>query len=61
MVFGNRLGFILEPALVGAGAAAWVLPVAVGIIVGAAAIAAVLMVRVTLSPGSDTVPEVGVP
>lgn len=60
LVFGNRLGFIAQPALVGAGAAVWGLPFAVAATVTVAAAASLIALRLTLgrtgavAPASDS-------
>jgi predicted MFS family arabinose efflux permease len=49
LTVGTRLGFMVAPALIGVAAAAWSLPLAIGVVVCLAAIACLLTVRLTIA------------
>jgi predicted MFS family arabinose efflux permease len=53
LTVGNRLGFMVAPALIGAAATAWSLPLAIAVVVGLAAIATAFTIRLTLK-GAET-------
>lgn len=63
LTVGTRLGFLVAPAVIGAGAAAWGLPTALGVIVGVAGVASMMAVRLALGtsgPVDDSLPDTGV-
>jgi predicted MFS family arabinose efflux permease len=62
LTVGNRLGFMVAPALIGVAATAWSLPVAMAVIVSLAAAASLLAVRLTLTDtrANDSLPGQGV-
>jgi hypothetical protein len=63
LTVGTRLGFLVAPAVIGAGAAAWGLPTALGVIVGVAGVASMMAVRLALGtsgPVDDSLPGTGV-
>jgi hypothetical protein len=63
LTVGTRLGFMVSPALIGVAATAWGLPTALAVVVGVAAVASMLVIRLTLGSGGsvrDSLPETGV-
>ena len=48
LTVGTRLGFMVAPALIGLAATAWSLPSALGVVVGIAAVASLLTIRLTI-------------
>lgn len=59
LTVGTRLGFMVAPALIGLAATSWDLPVAVGVIVGLAAVSSTIAIRLTLGapgPVRDSLP-----
>jgi hypothetical protein len=54
---------MVSPALIGVAATAWSLPTALAVVVGVAAVASMLVIRLTLGSGGsvrDSLPETGV-
>jgi Na+/melibiose symporter-like transporter len=60
LTVGTRLGFMVAPALIGVAAIAWGLPTALAVIVGAAALATTLSIRLALGTAAhplDSIPD----
>jgi MFS family permease len=63
LTVGTRLGFMVASALIGVAATSWRLPTALAVVIGAAAGASMIAIRLTLVtpvPAHDSVPETGV-
>lgn len=63
LTVGTRVGFMAAPALIGVAATAWSLPAALGVVVGLAAIASLLAIRLTIATRQaidDSLPDPGV-
>ncbi|HSO48911.1 MAG TPA: hypothetical protein VLS86_00070 [Acidimicrobiia bacterium] len=63
LTVGTRLGVMVSPALIGVAATAWGLPTALAVVVGVAAVASMLVIRLTLGSGGsvrDSLQETGV-
>ena len=63
LTVGTRLGFMVSPALVGAAATTWNLPTALAVVVGVAAVASMITIRLTLGDAQslrDSLPGSGV-
>lgn len=63
LTVGTRLGFMVAPALIGVGASAWGLPTALAVIVGVAALASMIAIRLTIGTtesSDDSIPGAGV-
>jgi predicted MFS family arabinose efflux permease len=59
LTVGTRLGFMAAPALIGVAATSWGLPAAIGVVVGAAAVASAVSISLTLAraePVRDSLP-----
>jgi predicted MFS family arabinose efflux permease len=59
LTVGTRLGFMVSPALIGMAAGAWSLPTAIAVVVGMAAVASTVAIRLTMGrpvPVHDSLP-----
>lgn len=63
LTVGTRLGFMVSPALIGAAATTWNLPTALAVVVGVAAVASMITIRLTLDTAQsqrNSLPGTGV-
>ena len=63
LTVGTRLGFMVSPALIGVAATTWSLPTALAVVVGLAAVASMITIRLTLinaESSRDSLPGAGV-
>jgi MFS family permease len=62
LTVGTRLGFMVSPALIGVAATTWSLPAALAVVVGLAAVASIIAIRLTLGNAQslhDSLPGTG--